>query len=348
VTAAIQNPYSLEKPLKLSICYTETCNLSCHHCYADCSSEKARAELTADEWDRFLNEISELGVVYLYIEGGEPFHRPDFLSFLASASNRFFTEIRTNGTLITRELAQRLKELGVGIVLVDILSPHPEVHDLFTEVQGSQALSCKAVEFLLEAGIETQLLTILNRRNVDDLQSYIDLAQRLGVKTAGILRPYPLGRFKHRWKDVSLSLDEMHAALNSLQLPSDMKLMHSWHPNDGNSCWQMAAVNAFGSSIGCAYLREYVDYGNIRDVSFMETWQHPLYRELRSGRVTETCPSCSSSQGSHGGCRSTAYAFHGAWDAPDPFDRHLNKGVDLRVLPEWLLQPRPKPPGAPS
>jgi len=346
--ASIQNPFSLEKPLKLSICFTETCNLSCQHCYADCSPQKAAAELAGDEWGRFLNEIAELGVVFLYIEGGEPFHRPDFLPFLTSASSRFFTEVRTNGTLITRSLSKELRQIGVGIVLVDILSPRAEVHDHFTGMSGSHSLACEAVKHLLDAGIETQLLTILNRKNVGDLQGFLELAHRLGVKTVGILRPYPLGRFKHRWAEFALSLDEMHAALDSLRLPSSMKLMQSWHPNNGNSCWQMAAVNAFGSSIGCAYLREYVDYGNIKDVPFMETWQHPLYRELRSGRVTDTCPKCSSSQGSHGGCRSTAYAFHGAWDAPDPFDKLLNKGVDLRVLPEWLLQARPKPPGAAS
>ncbi len=211
--APILNPFSLEKPLKLSICYTETCNLSCQHCYADCSPEKAAAELNSEQWGRFLDEIAELGVVYLYIEGGEPFHRADFLPFLTSTSSRFFTEVRTNGTLITRDLAGRLKEIGVGIVLVDILSPHADVHDYFTGTQGSHARACDAVKYLVEAGIETQLLTILNRKNVEDLQGYIDLAHRLGVKTAGVLRPYPLGRFKYRWNDFSLSLDEMHAAL---------------------------------------------------------------------------------------------------------------------------------------
>jgi radical SAM protein with 4Fe4S-binding SPASM domain len=340
----VQNPFSLERPLKLSICFTETCNLSCQHCYADCSPEKLAAEMTYDDWRRFLDEVAEIGVVYLYIEGGEPFHRPDFLSFLKLTSGRFFVEVRTNGTLITSDLSKQLNDIGVGIVLVDILSPRENVHEFFTGVPGSHKLACEAINHLQQAGIETQTLTILNRRNVDDLQGYVELAHGLGVKTVGVLRPYPLGRFKYRWADFSLSLDEMHQALDSLRVPRGMKLMQSWHPNNGNSCWQMAAVNAFGSSIGCAYLREYVDYGNVKEVSFMETWHHPLYEELRAGRVADTCQQCSASQGSHGGCRSTAYAFHGAWDAPDPFDKMLNKGVDLRVIPPWLLQPRPKPP----
>jgi radical SAM protein with 4Fe4S-binding SPASM domain len=346
--APIQNPFVLEKPLKVSICYTETCNLSCQHCYADCAPEKAALELSSEDWARFLDEIADLGVVYLYVEGGEPFHRPDFLPFLTSASSRFLTEVRTNGTLITQDLARRLKEIRVGIVLVDILSARAEMHDELTGVLGSHRRACDGITHMLEAGIEVQTLTILNRKNVADLQAYIDLAHRLGVRTAGVLRPYPLGRLKYRWNEFSLSLNEMHAALDALRLPSGMKLMQSWHPYNGNSCWQMAAVNAFGDSIGCAYLREYVNYGNIKRMSFMETWEHPLYRELRSGRVKDSCPSCASSQGSHGGCRATAYAFHGAWDAPDPFDKVLNKGVDLRVIPDWLLQPRPKPPDAPA
>ena len=64
---------------------------------------------------------------------------------------------------------------------------------------------------------------------------------------------------------------------------------------------------------------------------------HVSARELRSGNVESSCGSCSASQNSHGGCRSTAYAFHGRWSAPDPFDIELNEGVDLRVLPSRSL-----------
>ena len=41
-----------------------------------------------------------------------------------------------------------------------------------------------------------------------------------------------------------------------------------------------------GRSIGCPYLREYVDYGDVVEHGFAPTWQHPLYRTLRSGDVS--------------------------------------------------------------
>jgi radical SAM protein with 4Fe4S-binding SPASM domain len=158
------------------------------------------------------------------------------------------------------------------------------------------------------------------------------------VPRAGILRLYPLGRVKRRWSELALSLDEQMAALGSLKAPAGLQVMKSWHPTDRNCCWQSAAIDPFGKSIGCAYLREYVDYGNIRETPFLDTWEHPLYRELRSGIVEKSCTNCESTQGTKGGCRSAAYAFHGRWSAPDPFCTTLNEGVDLRVLPARTLQ----------
>jgi radical SAM protein with 4Fe4S-binding SPASM domain len=126
----------------------------------------------------------------------------------------------------------------------------------------------------------------------------------------------------------------MSTALAALRPPAGLRIMQSWHPRNANCCWQMSAINAFGDSIGCAYLREYVNFGNVLREPFLHTWNHPLGQQLRSGRVERSCGSCATSEGSHGGCRATAYAFHGRFDAPDPFDLELNDGIDLRVLPD--------------
>ena len=144
----------------------------------------------------------------------------------------------------------------------------------------------------------------------------------LGAERVGILRLYPLGRAERIWSDIALSLEEQTAAIRSLpQRPPGLSVMQSWHPNNRNCCWQAAAVDAFGRSIGCMYLREYVDFGPVGDVRHVDIWRHnPLYRHLRSGRVERGCADCTASQGSTGGCRAAAYAFHGRWTAPDPFD----------------------------
>jgi radical SAM protein with 4Fe4S-binding SPASM domain len=248
------------------------------------------------------------------------------------------TVVRTNGTLITPELAKELKTIGVGRMLVDIMGATAGTHDKLTGVEGSFHKSCAAVSHLSALGIKTDVLVILNRKNFGEMQQCVDLAHRLGALRLGILRLYPLGRARRAWEELALSLDEQTAAIANLRVPDGFQVMKSWHPNDRNCCWQGATVNAFGDSIGCTYLREYVNFGNIRVTPFLDTWNNnELYRTLREGEVEKSCASCHAKDGTHGGCRSTAFAFHGRWDAPDPFCSHLNEGTDLRVLPKHLL-----------
>jgi radical SAM protein with 4Fe4S-binding SPASM domain len=128
------------------------------------------------------------------------------------------------------------------------------------------------------------------------------------------------------------------SADNGLMPPQGIAIMQSWHPRDRNCCWQAAAVNAFGRAIGCMYLREYVDFGDATQQRYTSIWNSdPFYRALRSGVVEKSCKGCAEQEGTHGGCRSTAYAFHGRWTAPDPFDEPLNDGVALDILPERIL-----------
>jgi radical SAM protein with 4Fe4S-binding SPASM domain len=254
------------------------------------------------------------------------------------------TLLRTNGTLIDARTAHRLKASGVGHVLVDLMGARRETHDWFAGVEGSFALACTGVKHLVAAGIKTDVLTILTKRNAGEIQAILELARSFGAQRVGVLRLYPLGLAKSLWSELALSLDEQMAVIGALAPPDGLAVMQSWHPRDRNCCWQSATVNAFGDSIGCPYLREYVNHGNVRDVPLMEMWDNdPLSKTLRAGKIDTSCTSCNKNDGSEGGCRSTAYAFRGRWDAGDPFCPTLNEGVDLRVLPEWLHQENPAP-----
>jgi radical SAM protein with 4Fe4S-binding SPASM domain len=333
MTTTFANPLHLEKPLKATISFTHSCNLDCRVCYANCTPVPSSREIPGRIWMTLIDGMLDDGVISLMFEGGEPLHRSDFLDVLRRCTPRALTKLRTNATLVDAELATELKQIGCGAVLVDVLGACAETHDWLTGTPGSHSRCLSGLRALRKAGVPTTILTIVNRRNVRELQGILELAHGLGVTSVGCLRPYPLGRMRDNWADLSLSLAEMMGALADLKPPPGMEVMQSWHPNNANCCWQMAAVNAYGDSIGCTYLREYVNYGSILEKSLLETWADPLYRRLRSGQVDRSCGACSAGQKSHGGCRSTAYAFHRSWSAPDPFDIELNDGVDLRVLP---------------
>ena len=324
----------LSSPIKTTLSITNTCNLQCRYCYSQCLREPSSCELSTSEWKNLIDQLLDAGVIHLFIEGGEPLCRSDLVEILRYCQRRAMTWVRTNGTLVTPELAHTLKEVGVSTMMVDVHGAREKTHDRIVEQAGSQALALNGVRHLLSAGLSTMMLLVLNRHNFRELQDYVNLAQDIGVSRVGILRLYPLGRARKNWTELSLSLDEMMNAIEAVDLPSGLELMQSWHPNNGNCCYQMSAVNAYGDSIGCPYLRDFVNYGNVREMSFMETWEHPLWRKLRAGKVADGCASCHSTQASIGGCRSTAYAFTGSWDAADPYCENTNKGVDLRALPK--------------
>lgn len=328
----------LDRPFKVWVQPTRSCNLNCRLCYDDCGAEHHQRELSDDELRGLVNELLDGGVISLFFEGGEPLVRPGFLDVLRSACPRALVLLRTNATLIDETMAADLKEIGVGTVCVDLLGARPETHDALTGSVGSYNLAIRGIRALVKQEIPVITTVILNRRNAAEMQEYLELSAALGVRRVGILRLYPIGRARRSWPEFALSLEECMAVLRELRPPDGVHLMQSWHPNDNNCCSQNAGVDVYGNSIGCPYLRELANYGNVRETSFFDTWNHPLYRTLRGAEIDDHCPDCAASQGAKGGCRSTAYAFHGRWDAPDPFCEKTNRGVDLRVLPVDLLQ----------
>ena len=81
---------------------------------------KPRPELSIDDWRRVVDELAETGVMWLYIEGGEPFLKEGFVDLLAENTPRMFTMVRTHGNADDAALAARLKAIDVAIVLVDL------------------------------------------------------------------------------------------------------------------------------------------------------------------------------------------------------------------------------------
>lgn len=330
----------LTAPFKLTVSITTRCNLACSVCYTDCG-QVAKPELTTDEWIKVFRNLADEGFITAFIEGGEPFAREDFETILAEVTPRMFAKVRTNAILIGKARAARLRALRVGRLYVDVFGATAATHDRISGVPGSFEATLAGVRESRAVGLPVTLVMIFTRLNAPELQAFLDLAHALGCDEASILRLYPLGRAKAHWDELALSMAETSAGLDSVRPPDGLRLMQSWHPNDNNCCWQNAAVDPHGRSIGCPYLREYVDYGDVLAAGFAPTWQHPLYRTLRAGEVSESCPECERTQLTRGGCRSTAFAYHGRWDAGDPFCRHLNQGTDLRALPQHAAQTEP-------
>ncbi|MEG0758842.1 MAG: radical SAM protein, partial [Raoultibacter sp.] len=89
---------------------TNQCNLKCKHCYQDAEEQQDR-ELTTEEGMKMIDEIAKAGFKIMIFSGGEPLMRPDIFDLVAHAASRGLRPVfGSNGTLITEEVAMRLKE----------------------------------------------------------------------------------------------------------------------------------------------------------------------------------------------------------------------------------------------
>lgn len=321
----------LDQPIKVTISVTNACGLECAHCYSNCGATPGPEELSTADWLRLIDEAAEAGVAAIMVEGGEPLLRPDIFEILRHCGRKMLVWLRTHAVGVDAAMAQRIYDSGVATVCVDLFGASAATHDAHAGVVGAFERTIGGIGALRAARLDVLPLLILTRRNRHELQGYLDLAERLGANKASILRLYPIGRARENWAELACSRAEMSEAIESLSVPRGLRLLHSWHPRNGNCCWESSAITASGISVGCPYLREFVNFGDLRHRTLLETWNHPLYRELRRGvDGASHCHDCAGHEGTRGGCRATAYAFTGDWQAQDPFCPHSD--VDLREL----------------
>jgi len=116
---------------------TRACNLKCVHCYNDSGSRCAEDELSTQEAKEVLRDLAAFGVPTVLFSGGEPLMRKDLFEMLASARELGLrTVISTNGTLITAEIADKIKEHGVSYVGISLDGIGP-INDKFRGVEGA-------------------------------------------------------------------------------------------------------------------------------------------------------------------------------------------------------------------
>lgn len=156
---------------------TKTCNLKCIHCYAGSDNKKYDGELSTQEAVKFIDDLKEFNVPVLLISGGEPFMRDDIL-YLAeyAAKQGIRTTFSTNGTLITRKIAKKLKEIGVGYVGIS-LDGLGENNDKFRGQKGAFELALRGIENCLAEGQKVGLRFTINRHNYQELTGIFHLIE---------------------------------------------------------------------------------------------------------------------------------------------------------------------------
>ncbi|HWQ43318.1 MAG TPA: putative heme d1 biosynthesis radical SAM protein NirJ1 [Desulfosporosinus sp.] len=156
---------------------TKTCNLKCAHCYMESDSQKYQGEMTTEEAKHFIDDLAECKSPVLLFSGGEPLIRPDFFELAEyTISKGLRATLSTNGTLITPEVARRIKDIGISYVGIS-LDGLADVNDKFRGKEGAFKAAMQGIQNCVAVDQRVGLRFTINHHNIKELDKIFDFIE---------------------------------------------------------------------------------------------------------------------------------------------------------------------------
>ena len=192
LTKKVENMFSFFDIVYLEL--TRACNLKCIHCLNN-SGIKQKDELTKEDLLKLIKNFSSHGVQEIRFTGGEPLLFNGIYDLIKFATEEgICTSLGTNGTLVTKEVAKKLKESGLKKVVVSI-DGNKKIHDKIRGKKNYQK-AMNGLKHLQKNGINVRVNSVIMKSNMEDV---IKLAKKMSRKkiTIFIRRFISSGRGKH-------------------------------------------------------------------------------------------------------------------------------------------------------
>lgn len=315
---------------------TNACNMYCDHCYRDAGC-KAEEELSTAEAKTLLEQIARAGFKIMIFSGGEPLMRPDIVELVAYASGLGLRPVfGTNGTLITLEMAQKLKAAGAMGMGISLDSMDREKHNKFRKFPGAWEGAVQGMRNCRAAGLSFQIHTTVMEWNNHELEALTDFAVAEGAVAHHFFFLVPTGRAKTIEAE-SLRAEAYEDTLTRImkkQQEVDIELKPTCAPQFLRIAAQMGMKTRFrrgclagtayciispkGKVQPCAYLN--MELGDVRQTPFDEIWKNSqVLNKLRTLEYSGGCGSCEYKRAC-GGCRARAAYYHeGDYMAEEPW-----------------------------
>jgi pseudo-rSAM protein/SPASM domain protein len=337
---------------------TKQCNLYCSHCYAAADTETAPGELSTAEGKRLLEDLADYGVPVVLFSGGEPLVRDDLFELIRYADDQGIRPVlSTNGTLITQEKAERLRDAGLRYTGISV-DGLPERNDVFRGQEGAFDAAVCGIRACLDAGLKTGLRYTITEQNASDLRGVIDLLYEEGVNRFCFYHLDYGGRGADL-VDVDLSPAEKRAAVKELcdltreyydqgeeietllvgnyadaaylveyahrfiGVDAAERVYNYLQRNGGDPTGERVADVDYQGNVHPTQFWQGYSLGNVRDRPFSSIWEddsNPLIRRLRerTEHLTGRCADCRYQDICRGASRLRALTVHDDLFAPDP------------------------------
>lgn len=336
---------------------TRRCNLKCVHCYAKALEMEGKDDISTEKAKEIIDDLAAYGAPVMLFSGGEPLARRDLTELAKHATQKGMRAvISTNGTLITKEKARELKEVGLSYVGIS-LDGMEEVHDKFRAVPGSFRKALEGIENCQAEGLKVGLRFTINKRNAGEAPGIFRLLRDLEVPRACFYHLVYAGRGSELIREdlshtetralVNLIMDETRALFDAgmekeiltVDNHADgpyvwMRLLHEdknradevfklLQFNEGNSSGRGIACISWDGQVHADQFWRNHTFGNVLERPFSQIWDDPaieLLHKLKDKKphVKGRCAACRFLNICGGNFRARAEAFYGDIWAQDP------------------------------
>jgi 12,18-didecarboxysiroheme deacetylase len=336
---------------------TKRCNLKCVHCYAQAVDPEGTDQISTEQAKTMIDDLAAFGAPVMLFSGGEPLVRKDLVELAKHATGKGMRAvISTNGTLITKEKARELKEVGLSYVGIS-LDGGEEIHDKFRKVPGSFKKALEGVANCQAEGLKVGLRFTINKRNQYEVPKLFEIIREREIPRICFYHLVYSGRGSELIKEdldhaetrtvVNLIMDETRKLFDA-GLPKEVLTVdnHADGPlvyyrllkedprraAEVMELLQMNEGNSTGRGIGCIswdgkvhadqFWRQHV-FGNVLERPFSQIWDDPeieLLHKLKDKKpyVKGRCATCRFLNICGGNFRARAEAYYGDIWAQDP------------------------------
>lgn len=172
------------QPISATFELTPTCNLQCEMCYIRLTPKRLE-ELggwrSLEEWKQTALELKKMGTLFILLTGGEPLLYPHFTElYTFLRKNGFIITINTNGTLLTPEIAQVLKDSKPRRVNVTLYGASEETYRKVCHNPQGFSQCIGALQLLKDYGIDTKVNFSMIPENLQDYKAMMQIADSYG------------------------------------------------------------------------------------------------------------------------------------------------------------------------
>lgn len=272
-----------DPPILMVISPTMRCNLNCYGCYA--GKYATNEDLGLGTLERLLLEAEEMGVYFITISGGEPFVLGEDLLSIMERHHSILFQVYTNGTLIDREVARRLAEMGNVYPCVSVEGFEKETDA--RRGKGTYQKILRAMDNLREEGVVFGFSATATRENNELIVSeeFVNFYRDKGCLIGWYFHYVPVGKEP----GVELMPTPQQRIFRREELVkrrarNDILLADFW--NDGPMVGGCLAggrkylhINSNGDVEPCVFVHFAVD--NIKNKSLKDILQSPFFTRIR-------------------------------------------------------------------